>query len=199
MSALSIHDPLGCINSRLYLLFLAIAIHRAQDVRPILTAYAGKDVAVEYAKKEADSKRKHVEEWERSGKSSGAVGGVTLSGLFGMGSSVCLLSFLAITILTSFVHPLHQSSSPKSGPPLTYLEQKRKEAQEFYKSEQEFFKSQEAEMQKFIEDEKARQAKEMGGSLFGMLTGASGPGAILAKEAEKKAEEEAKAAKAKAT
>lgn len=82
---------------------------------------------------------------------------------------------------------------------MTYLEQKRKEAQEFYKSEQEFFKSQEAEMQKFIEDEKARQAKEMGGSLFGMLTGASGPGAILAKEAEKKAEEEAKAAKAKAT
>lgn len=70
-------------------IILAIAIHRAQDVRPILTAYAGKDIAVEYAKKEADSKRKHIEEWERSGKAaSGAVGGVTLSGLFGGSSSV---------------------------------------------------------------------------------------------------------------
>lgn len=34
---------------------------------------------------------------------------------------------------------------------------------------------------KFIEDERDRQAKEMSGSLFGMLSGQSGPLAMLGK------------------
>ena len=52
-------------------------------MRPILKAYAGKDIPIEYAKKEAENKRKHVEEWERSGASKSVLGAVTLSSLFG--------------------------------------------------------------------------------------------------------------------
>lgn len=62
---------------------LAIAIHKPEDVRSILKAYAGKDVAIEYAKKEAESKRKHIEEWERQGGNKSVVGGFTMSSLFG--------------------------------------------------------------------------------------------------------------------
>lgn len=63
----------------------AIAIYRPQDVRPILEAYQDKDIPIEYAKKEAEAKRLHVEEWEKSHKS--VATGFTLSGLFA-GSSV---------------------------------------------------------------------------------------------------------------
>ena len=66
---------------------VAIAIYKPADVRPILQAYQGKDIPVEYAKKEAAAKQQHLEEWEQSHK--GAVSGFTLSGLFG-GSSVSM-------------------------------------------------------------------------------------------------------------
>lgn len=65
------------------------------------------------------------------------------------------------------------------GPPPTYLEQKRWEAQENYKAELEYFKAQEPTFKKLIEEDRERQQKEMSGSLFGMITGQSGPLAIL--------------------
>lgn len=71
----------------------AIAIHRPADVRPILKAYSGKDVALEYGKFEADIKRKQLEEWEKSGKKRSAVEGVSISRLFG-GVSTSVLFFL---------------------------------------------------------------------------------------------------------
>jgi len=148
----------------------SIAIHKPEDVRPILKAYAGKDIPIEYAKKEAENAQKHLEEWERSGGSKSKVGGVTISGLFSSSSR----------------------SKNKSGPPPTYLEQKRQEAQEFYLSEQEFFKSQAPQMEAFMAEEREKQAKEMSGSLFGFITGQSGPGAVLAQikaEAEKQERE----------
>lgn len=46
-------------------------------------------------------------------------------------------------------------------------------------------------MQKMMEEERERQTKEMSGSLFGMITGQSGPAAMLAKlEKEREREQE---------
>ena len=64
--------------------FLAIAIYKPEDVRPILDAYRDKDIPIEYAKKEAEAKQLHIEEWIRKGKQSG---GLTLSSLFGGSAS----------------------------------------------------------------------------------------------------------------
>jgi import inner membrane translocase subunit TIM50 len=69
-------------------------------------------------------------------------------------------------------------TSPHEPPP-TYLEQKRWEAQEAYKAELAYFKAQEPTFKRLIEEDRERQQKEMSGSLFGMLTGQSGPLAIL--------------------
>jgi len=65
---------------------VAIAIHRPDDVRPILKAYQGKDVALEYSKFEAEMKRKQIEQWEKSGGGKSVVsnaGGSWLSRLMG--------------------------------------------------------------------------------------------------------------------
>ena len=64
--------------------FVAIAIYKPEDVRPILDAYRDKDIPIEYAKKEAEAKQLHIEEWIRKGKQSG---GLTLSSLFGGSAS----------------------------------------------------------------------------------------------------------------
>lgn len=70
---------------------LAIAIYNPPDVRPILQTYAGTDIPIEYAKKEAEAKQKHIEEWERSRKGL-SKGGFTLSSLFGGSGEVRTLS-----------------------------------------------------------------------------------------------------------
>ncbi|KAF8324887.1 HAD-like domain-containing protein [Cantharellus anzutake] len=147
----------------------SIAIHKTEDVRPVLKAYAGKDVAVEYAKKEAESKKKHIEEWERQGGNKSVVGGFTMSSLFGSSSG---------------------TRPTKKGPPPTYLEAKRAEAQEYYRQELAYFKAQEPQMQKMIEEERERQTKEMSGSLFDVIMGQSGPAAMLAKLEKEREERE---------
>jgi import inner membrane translocase subunit TIM50 len=60
-------------------------------VRPILKAYEGKNIPVEYAKKEADAKRVAVEEWERQHPASAYSGANALRGMFGGLSNVGLL------------------------------------------------------------------------------------------------------------
>ena len=40
----------------------AIAIFKTPDVRPILKAYEGKNIPIEYGKKETEMKQKHIEE-----------------------------------------------------------------------------------------------------------------------------------------
>jgi len=65
---------------------IAIAIYKPGDVRPILDVYRDKDIPLEYAKKEAEAKQKHIEEWQNSKRGIGA-GGFTLSGLFGVNSA----------------------------------------------------------------------------------------------------------------
>ncbi|KIK56206.1 hypothetical protein GYMLUDRAFT_204871 [Collybiopsis luxurians FD-317 M1] len=86
----------------------SIAIYKPPDVRPILSAYYGKDVPTEYAKLEAEGKRKHIENWmQNKGSRSNSFG-----------------SFFSVS-----------SRSTQNAPP-TYLEQKRKEAQQQYLDEQ---------------------------------------------------------------
>lgn len=68
----------------------AIGIFNPPDVRPILKAYEGKDIPSEYAKKEAESKKAAIEEWERKNPASrsGGGGGGFLGGMFGSVSPV---------------------------------------------------------------------------------------------------------------
>ncbi|KAF8554968.1 HAD-like protein [Imleria badia] len=128
----------------------SIAIYNPPDVRPILQAYQGKDIPIEYAKKEAEARERHVVEWKSKSKGLSS-GGFTMSSLFGM------------------------STEPSHSPiPLTYLEQKRAEAQRQYKADQAFIASHKAEFDKALEEEKQAMAKEMSGSLLGLLDNLGG-------------------------
>jgi len=84
---------------------LAIAIHRPDDVRPILKAYQGKDVALEYAKFEAEMKRKQIEQWEKSGGGKSIVSNAGGSWLFRLMGGVrslppCVLPVINNAMLT---------------------------------------------------------------------------------------------------
>lgn len=75
---------------------LAIGIFAPPDVRPILKAYEGKDIPTEYAKKEEESKRASIEEWERKNPSRAqgvSASGGFLGGMFGSVSPVCLIFY----------------------------------------------------------------------------------------------------------
>ncbi|EJD08232.1 HAD-like protein [Fomitiporia mediterranea MF3/22] len=133
----------------------SIAIYKPQDIRPILKAYQGKNIPIEYAKKEAEAKRQFLEDWKKSGKGKVASGGgFTLSHLFG-GSSVS-----------------PDSHSPE---PLTYLEQKRKEAQAHYREEQAYIAANKAQFDKLIEDDRQAAAAAMSGNLWTVLSGVGSP------------------------
>jgi hypothetical protein len=45
--------------------FEAIGIFQPPDVRPIIKAYEGKNIPIEYAKREAERKQAAIEEWEQ--------------------------------------------------------------------------------------------------------------------------------------
>ncbi|KAG2370260.1 HAD-like domain-containing protein [Suillus spraguei] len=135
----------------------SIAIYKSPDVRPILQAYAGKDIPIEYAEKEAEAKRKHIEEWKSKARGL-SKGGFTLSGMFG-----------------------GPSESSRSPIPLTYLEQKRLEAQRQYKEEQLYIVTHKAEFERLLEEDRQAMAREMGGSLWGMLDAMAGKKADAAK------------------
>ena len=62
-----------------------------EDVRPILKAYEGKDIAGTFAAIEAESKRRAIEQWQkkrgdRAAPATGAVGRASFGSLFGGGS-----------------------------------------------------------------------------------------------------------------
>lgn len=73
------------------LCFSAIAIYSPPDVRPILKAYEGKDIPLEYAKNEALAKAKHIAEWNAKHKPSAAA--PSFRNLFGLVSTVRNLTF----------------------------------------------------------------------------------------------------------
>ena len=117
------------------------------DVRPILSAYQGKDIATEYAKVEAANKARLVEEWKAKHKSNAGIssGGFTISRLFSRDPD-----------------PTHNLPSNSSdGMPLTYLEQKRLLAQKQYKSDVEFLKKNHDMFKKQKEEMQEAQMKEM--------------------------------------
>ncbi|WVW81240.1 hypothetical protein I302_103231 [Kwoniella bestiolae CBS 10118] len=133
----------------------SIGIFNPADVRPILKAYEGKNIPVEYAKKEAEAKQKAVQEWERMHPSAVAgAGSGWLSNVFG-----------------SVAAP----GQTRPNQPMTYLEQKRAQAQKIYQEEQKYWAEHADEFKKLIEEDKQRQIAEMKGSLLGMLGGPSKP------------------------
>lgn len=64
----------------------AIAIYNPPDVRPILKAYEGKDVPLEYAKTEAKAKANHIAEWNAKHKPVAAT--PSFRNLYGLASFV---------------------------------------------------------------------------------------------------------------
>lgn len=143
----------------------SIAIHAPPDVRPIIKAYHGKDIPRAYAAVEAEQKRKVIEEWEKSRKTGGS-GSMAIGGLFGFGGAT--------------------KSHPSDQPPLTYLEQRRKEYQALYKEDQAYWAANREKFQKMMEEDREKQMKEMSGSLLGWM------GMATPKKEEEKAGEQKK-------
>jgi len=141
---------------------LAIAIYKPPDVRPIIKAYEGKDIPVEYGKIEAEMKVKHIEEWKAKQKST--VAPATFGSLFSLSSSVSSSQ----SVLLSDTY-LRQPSQPKSGPPLTYLEQKRAEAQKQFLEEQKYLRDHKDELEKLYEQDQQAMAAQIPGNLWEAL------------------------------
>ncbi|KAF8625876.1 hypothetical protein AX15_005154 [Amanita polypyramis BW_CC] len=123
----------------------SIAIYKPPDVRPILTAYQGKDIPLEYGRKEAEAKAKHVEEWKKGHK---GVSGSVFSSLIGLQSS---------------------ASVPKDGPPPTYLEQKRKEAQMNYIQEQKYLAEHKEDLERFMKQQEEALASQVPNNLWAAI------------------------------
>lgn len=123
----------------------SIAIYRPPDVRPILKVFHGKDIPVEYAKQEAEAKKRHIEAWQQGGGKRLSESGFTLSKMFGSGSA---------------------SASPI---PPTYLEQKRAEAQALYREEQAYIAANKENFERLLEEDRQAMAKEMSGNPLGVV------------------------------
>ncbi|KAG6829171.1 hypothetical protein H0H92_005426 [Tricholoma furcatifolium] len=123
----------------------SIAIYKPEDVRPILKAYEGKNIALEYAKREAEAKAKHIEEW----KSKRGVQTSSFSSLFGVGSQSMV-----------------PTARAQGGAPPTYLEQKRYEAQMQYREEQKYIADHRDELEKLLAQDQAAAQGDMPGSLW---------------------------------
>ncbi|KAL9712160.1 mitochondrial inner membrane protein required for protein import [Leucoagaricus gongylophorus] len=129
----------------------SIAIYKPPDVRPILEAYRGKDIPSEYAKKEAEAKAKHIEEWKK--KSHHMTTG-SFSSIFGLSQP---------------------GATPRGQPPPTYLEQKRAEAQRQYTQERKYIEANRETFDKIIQQEQEAMAAQAPGSLLEMLVQAKKP------------------------
>ncbi|KIL61962.1 hypothetical protein M378DRAFT_13166 [Amanita muscaria Koide BX008] len=121
----------------------SVAIYKPPDTRPILNAYQGKNIPLEYAKKEAEAKAKHVEEW---GKSHKGVSSSFFSSLLGL-----------------------SSASSTDGPPPTYLELKRKEAQMHYLEEQKYLETHKDDLERLIKQQEEAMASQVPTNLWAAL------------------------------
>ncbi|THH32450.1 hypothetical protein EUX98_g1718 [Antrodiella citrinella] len=127
----------------------SIGIYKPADVRPILETYHEKDLPLEYAKTEALAKQKHIEEHKKRG----AASTFTLSTLFGRSSSPA-------------------AASPV---PLTYLEQKRLEAQAQYREEQAYIHANKENFERLIKEEQDAMAQAMPSTFWGAASALMGP------------------------
>ncbi|KAF9524987.1 HAD-like domain-containing protein [Crepidotus variabilis] len=123
----------------------SIAIYKPPDVRPIVKAYEGKDVPTAYGKLEAEMKTKHIEEWKGKTK--------TVAPVKSFGS---VLGFSSTPI----------QSQSAGGPPPTYLEQKRAEAQRQYLEEQKYINDNKAQLEKLLEQDQQAMAAQVPGNLW---------------------------------
>ncbi|KAJ3980142.1 HAD-like protein [Lentinula detonsa] len=119
----------------------SIAIYKPEDVRPILKAYQGQNIPLEYAKREAEGKQKHVENWKQNKGST--------SNSFG--------SFFGVS-----------SRSTQNAPP-TYLEQKRKEAQQQYLEEQAHIAKNKDYLESLLKHEQDVMASQAPSNLWEMI------------------------------
>ncbi|KAJ9117231.1 hypothetical protein QFC20_000376 [Naganishia adeliensis] len=135
-----------------YIPFLeSIGIFQPPDVRPIIKAYEGKNIPIEYAKREAERKQAVIEEWEQ--EHGGALVGA------GAGTSW----------LGKVFGSLGGTTTQKPTQPMTYLEQKRAQAQKLYLEEQEYWAKNAEEIKRLMEEDRQKQMAEMKGSLMGMM------------------------------
>ncbi|KAI0302315.1 HAD-like domain-containing protein [Multifurca ochricompacta] len=133
----------------------SIGIYKPPDVRAILKAYEGKNIPLEYAKKEAENKQAFIEEWKARGGGKGiSSGGFTFSSLFSGGAEK------------------HQPPLP-----LTYLDAKRREAQNFYREEQKYIREHKGEFDALIEADRQAQANALSGPLWASVAATLGGGA----------------------
>jgi len=123
--------------------FPAIGIFKPDDIRPILKAYEGKDIPIEYAKKEAEAKARHIEQWKSKNKALPASG---LRSAFGL----------------SQPSPIQT----RGGPPPTYLEQKRAEAQMQYREEQKYIRENKEHLEKLLKQEQDAIAAQVPSNLW---------------------------------
>ncbi|CAK5267618.1 unnamed protein product [Mycena citricolor] len=128
----------------------SIGIYKPADVRPILSAYQGKDIPVEYAKKEAESKAAHIEKWMKERPNGLARGGFA--------------SMLGLT----------GDSSPRPSVPPTYLEAKRKEAQENYMEELKYIREHQEYLESLLKKEQEMAMAAVPNTLFGALNQLAG-------------------------
>ena len=143
----------------------AIAIYKAPDVRPILQAYHGKDIPVEYAKQEAEAHERHVAEWKNKPKGL-TYSGFTISSLFGTKTKVGV-STCAFTPRVDCARSPQPFESHSPIPP-TYLDQKRAEAQRQYKADLDYLDTNKDEFDRILEEERQAVAKEMSESQLGL-------------------------------
>jgi len=128
----------------------SIAFFNTPDVRPVLTAYRDKDIAVEYAKHEKAEKQKFLDEMKKKGLYGRGASSLSFSSLFGGTQSI------------------------DAGPePLTYLERKRKEAQLMYAREQQYIQENK-DMLEQARQEDMDKMRESAGSLLGWLENMTG-------------------------
>jgi len=149
----------------------SIAIYNPPDVRPILKAYEGKNVPLEYAKTEATAKARHIAEWNAKHKS---VEAPSFRNLFG------LASFL----------------TPKNEPPPTYLERKRQEAQRDYRMDLANIERQKDELERLLEEDQRAMAAQVPGNLWEAMDRFAGnppPPPVPAPPAEGSSESESQA------
>lgn len=137
----------------------AIAIYNTPDVRPILKAYEGKDVPLEYAKTEANAKAKHIAEWNAKHKPVEAA--PSFRNLFGL---VRNTSFSCVKCNIQTL--LFLQITARSEPPPTYLERKRQEAQRDYRMDQANIERQKDELERLLEEDQRLMAEQVPSNLW---------------------------------
>ncbi|TFK19107.1 HAD-like protein [Coprinopsis marcescibilis] len=120
----------------------SIGIYKPEDIRPILKAYEGKEIPIEYAKTEAEAKARHVERWKAQQP---GVSVSVMSSLFGLSNN---------------------PQTPRGVAPPTYLEQKRREAQLQYQDEQKYLAENKGQLEKLLEQEQAAMAAQVPNNLW---------------------------------